>query len=373
MGRYRLFAIGITLVAMLAMLASACAPTAAPTPKPEAPKAVATTAAPTKEAPKAEAPKPLVPPVKVKVGLVLSAGVGGVFIADARGYFKEQGIEVETTPMDTGPRLLPALASGQLDVGYGSTGAGLFNAIARGVDIKIVSGGGQEAEGWKSNVIAVRPDLIESGVIKDYPDFKGKTIAVAAKDGGGAIEWDRALAKGNLKLSDVNVVEMGYGDMLAALTNKSIDAAVEIEPLATLGKENKTLVIWKYMADTYPNHQTAVYLYSPQFVAKPEVARRFMIALLKGNRDLSDAFSKNKDREAVVSILSNATKIDPAVINKMGIPKPSEDGYGNAESMSYDQDWYTKQGFVQQKVDMNKVIDYQFADYAVGVLGKYRP
>ncbi len=58
-------------------------------------------------------------------------------------------------------------------------------------------------------------------------------------------------------------------------------------------------------------------------------------------------------------------------MNKIGIPKPSVDGEMNLESVAYDQDWYARQGFVPQKVDLNKVVDLSFVNYAVEVLGKH--
>lgn len=379
---------GLAAGFFLAMLVGACAPPAAPipTPSPKLASSPAATPKPQAEAPKpqAEAPKPatvapakvqpLSPPAKVKIGITAGLGGGSFFIAESRGYFKELGIDVESVASETGPRLLPSIASGQLDVGSGSPSAGLFNAVARDLDIKVVAGVALGTAERSSNVLAVRKDLIDGGVIKDYADLKGKNIALAAKDGGGAVELDRALAKGKLKMSDVNIIVLPYGDMVIAFANKSIDAAIQIEPLATAAEDKGLMVGWKKSGEFYPNHQYSVWMYSPQFIAnKPEAAKRFMVALIRGARDLDAALSRNKDRDAVFLILAKTSNLDPAVVSKTRFASYNVDGYTNLESLSYDQDWYAEQGFVPQKVDMSKLVDNQFADYAIGVLGKYQP
>lgn len=390
----RLLAASLALVVVLTLVAGACAPAAAPALKATETKAPAETAKP-KEAPaksetdapkpKAEAPaptattvskpQPLSPPVTVKAGVVAAASAGGIFIAQERGYFKELGINLETVPIDTGPRLIPALASGELDVGFGGVGAGLFNALARGVDIKIVAGASVRQPGIKDAVIAVRKDLIDEGKVKDFADLKGRNVAVGALDGAAGVELAQALAKGNLKISDVNVITMGYPDMLVAFANKSIDAGLQIEPNVTAGIERNLALPLRGLGigDIFPNHHGAVYLYSSQFIKnKTEAARRFMVALIRGHRDYDGAFFKNKDREAIVSIISTATKTELAILNKISASKLTVDGYAIAGVITIDQDWLAEQGYIKEKVDIGKVIDNQFVDYAIGVLGKYQ-
>jgi NitT/TauT family transport system substrate-binding protein len=72
-------------------------------------------------------------------------GINGVisdapfFIAAEKGYFAEQGIKPDFVPFDAGPKMIAPLGAGQLDVAGGAASAGLFNAAARGIAIKIVA------------------------------------------------------------------------------------------------------------------------------------------------------------------------------------------------------------------------------------------
>ena len=58
---------------------------------------------------------PLSPPVAVKTGSTGLVGDGGFFAALARGYFKDEGLDVELIPLRSSAESLPALAIGELD------------------------------------------------------------------------------------------------------------------------------------------------------------------------------------------------------------------------------------------------------------------
>ena len=49
------------------------------------------------------------------------------------------------------------------------------------------------------------------------------------------------------------------------------------------------------------------------------------------------------------------------------------DGRVRADTIAAAQDWFVEHGYVPTKVDLSKVIDNQFADYAVQQLGPYQP
>src|SRR3981189_3226248 len=53
----------------------------------------------------------------VSLGLVNTISDAGFFVAEAKGYFKAAGIEVNFLPFTSASAMIPALASGDLDVG----------------------------------------------------------------------------------------------------------------------------------------------------------------------------------------------------------------------------------------------------------------
>ena len=372
--------LSLLMTAAIIVAATACAGTAA-TPT--------ATSAPQKEAPKEqtkETPKPQASPTSapaaaapktlktVKVGMLgKNLSNAGIYIAEEKGYFKEQGIQIDEIPFDLGPKMIPALSTNQIDVGAGGPSAGLYNAVARDIQMKVVADKGNAAPGMGWQGIVIRKDLYDSGV-KTVKDLKGKKLGIVglgASQEVAAAEYH--LPKAGLTAKDVDLVEVPFPDMPAALANKAIDAAMPIEPGLTQIQQKGLGVLVETTDKAYPNQQISVIMYSLGFTQQPDLAKGFMIAYLKGVRDYNDAFVKNKNKKEIVDLLEKAKVItDPALVDKMGITGLNPNGYVNAEGMKKDQDYFIKAGEMKTPADLDKVIDNSYVDNAIKVLGKYQ-
>ncbi len=71
--------------------------------------------------------------------------------------------------------------------------------------------------------------------------------------------------------------------------------------------------------------------------------------------------------------IKNTPVKDRALYDTMPWPSNNPDGRVNAETIGMAQDWFAEMGYLPTKVDLSKVIDNQFADYAVAQLGPYQP
>src|SRR5262249_57370353 len=84
-------------------------------------------------------PQPLSPPVAVKVGSIGLVGEAGFFTALERGYFRDEGLELELVPFRTTVDQVAPLATGELHFGAGAPDPSIFNAAQRDIGIKIVA------------------------------------------------------------------------------------------------------------------------------------------------------------------------------------------------------------------------------------------
>jgi NitT/TauT family transport system substrate-binding protein len=364
----------VALASVAVHVASACAaPAAAPAPPTTAP------AAPTAPAPPTTAPAaPTTAPATtalapVRVGLVGGTSDAGFFIADERGYFKDANIAFQFTPFQSGPDMVPPAGNGQLDVATGAPSAGLFNAIARGIPLRIVADKGSQKTGFIFSSIALRKDLLDNGTIKGWADLKGQKMAVAGLGNSGQVFLDHALQRGGLTWHDVDLTMLSYADMGAALANKAIYGGVTIEPFRTQWLTNGT---GGYLPDDdqiYLDQQAAVVMYGPQFIqSQADVARRFMVAYLRGIRDYNDAFVKHQNRETVVDILARRTALtDRAVYDRIGLPALDPNGNVLSKDLEAQQTWYLDNGYQNMKIDISSVVDSQYAEYAAQQLGRY--
>src|SRR5215208_6295103 len=349
-------------------LLGACAPSTAPI---AAPQAAGRSEAPRPDqgaAAARTAAAPLSPSVRVRMGHLVTLALAPLAVAETRGYFAEEALDVEFVNFDSGARMVAPMAAGQLDVGQGSHSAGLFNALNSGIELRIVSDNGMLIPGRNSSQIVARKSLVDDG-FRGGGDLRGRSLAFTAA--GSTVHINVA------RYHEVSLMEMGFPDMNPAMANGALDVAAQTDPYATLGMEQGYLVRLMNVAEYYPNRQVSVLMYAHTFIEQqPEAARRFMVAYLRGVRAYEDAFAKNVERDAVIDVLVDRLPIkDRSLYDRMWANGTllylNPDGYAQTESIAWDHDWLVQQGMTQAPVDLGRVIDNQFVDYAQGRLGRY--
>ncbi|HZR98993.1 MAG TPA: ABC transporter substrate-binding protein [Chloroflexota bacterium] len=370
------------LVGLGVLLLVACGGPAA-APKPSAPAATSAPAAAATSAPAAQAAastRPAAPtqppaPATVQAGLMLSASDTGFYVGIEQGYFAEQGITVEITPIQSAATMLAPLAAGQIDVGGTTLTPGFMNAIARDVRIWAVADKGSTPPGFGYQGLVLRREAWDNGTIRSAADLRGKKVSVPSRGSGAQASLDKALRREGLTTDDVDITPLNFPDMEAGFAGGAIDGAIVIEPFLSSIVDHGVGHLYARNDEYYPNQQVAVVLYSNQFAREQtDVARRFMVGYLKGVRDFNDAWVKGDaaKREAVIAALVKHTPIkDRAVYDRVAMPGLNPNGTINRESLAADQEYFLSTGDQQQRVELSQVVDPQFADYAVQVLGRY--
>jgi NitT/TauT family transport system substrate-binding protein len=307
------------------------------------------------------------------VGIIGSTSDAGFFIADERGYFAEQGLDFQIVPFQSGPDMVPPAGTGQIEVATGAPSAGLYNAIGRGIPLKIVAGKGAQQPGFIFSSIVLRKDLLDNGTIKTWADLKGQKMAVAGLGNSGHVFLDKALRRGGLTWHDVDLAMLSYADIGAALANKAIYGGVTIEPFRTQWPAKGIGAYLPDDNDIYVNQQAAVVMYGPQFIqTQPDAARRLMVAYLRGVRAYNDAFVKKIERDAIVDILVRRTTLtDRSLYDQIGFPALNPNGGVLADDLAAQQEWYVENGYQTARIDIASAIDTQFSEYAVKQLGTY--
>lgn len=314
------------------------------------------------------------PTEKVTIGVSPVMSSAAVFIAVEKGYFAEQGIEPVLEPFKaSGAKMVPFLATGDLDVGGGNVNAGLYNAIASDIPVKIVADKGTVTPNHGYLALLVRKDLVESGRYKSYKDLKGMTMAVTAKGVSQEIVTDRYLKGAGLSLADINLVTLAYQDMNIAFANKSLDATVQIEPFVAAAVQEGLAMRIEGNDVIYPNQQSAVMIYAPSFIEKrPAVAKGFMVAYVKAMRDYNDAFEKGKGKDEIIAILAKHNAVtDKSVLDQVVPVGLHPDGDLNVQSLKDDAKWFLDRGYLKVMPNMDAIVDRSYVEHAKKVLGAY--
>jgi NitT/TauT family transport system substrate-binding protein len=316
---------------------------------------------------------------KVSIGVVNSSSDVGLFIADAKGYFKNENIEASFMTFDSAAKMIAPLAAGQLDVGGGAASSGLYNAVERGLKIKIVADKARNAPGYGFQALLVRKALIDDGSVKGIGDLKGRKLAIVAAASSDASVLNEAMKSAGFKYSDADPVYLGFPQHCVAFQNGAIDASITTEP--TVSQCVRLGVAIRLMGNDafYSNAQTAVILYSGAFATeRPEVAKRFIRAYIRALRDYVDALKDGhiagKGADDIVAILtrySNAKDAD--MVRSMTAHSSDPDGLPNVDSLKKDWAFFQAQGQVSGKVTVDQVVDLSFVRAAVKELGPYAP
>jgi NitT/TauT family transport system substrate-binding protein len=328
----------------------------------------------------ANAPAPLNPPVKVKIGSNGFGGEAGEYLALDKGYFKDEGIDIEFVPGMFGSAGQIALRAGDVDLLTAAIDPSTFNASARGIDQKLVAPLTYIPPDDKNASIVVRQDLIDSGKVKGPADLKGLTIGIGGSAGTSSQYFvDTYLAKGNLKASDTNETTINFQDMLAAFAGKKLDAAWEIEPLATAAEDQHLAKEVAWAGELILNYDPFTYIASAKFSANKDVLNRFMTAWLRGQRDYYNAYQKNiggqaaKD-EVIQSLAKHTTVKKPEVwaelTEKGRMHSVDPNGEFHMQGFQVMEDYFLKVGTLKEKYDISQAIDPSAVQAAVQRLGR---
>jgi len=325
-------------------------------------------------------PSPLLAADQVRIGVARTISDAGYYIADAMGFFRDEGLAVSIVPFNSAAQMVAPLGTGELEVGGGTVSAGFYNAVGRGIAIKIVADQASIRPGYGFSSLLVRKDHIDLGRYKDYADLKGMKVAVGAPGTGSASALNEALKRGGLKFSDVDVVYLGFPEHLPAYKNKGIDASITNEPTMTRAIEQGAAVRIAGNDVIYPGQQTAVMFYSDRFInERRALAEGFMRAYIHGVRVYNDALKDGRlagpRANDVIPILTKYTAIKDESLFRRIVPSwVDPNGEVHVASLKNDLDFFRELGLIEKKdISVDAVVDSSFAKAAVARLGPYQP
>jgi NitT/TauT family transport system substrate-binding protein len=249
-----------------------------------------TTAAPAATTTSAPAAKP--EKGEIKLGILPIADVAPVFIAISRGFFADEGLKVSTEFAQGGAATIPALVSGDLDIGFGAYPS-FFSAISQGLPLKLISEANRPAP-----LFAGLYSMPDSGIAK-VADMKGKTVAVNTLNNVVQLAVQAQLEDVGLSLKDVKLVEIPFPDMVATLQRGDVDVISVVEPFGSVARNtlNATLVIDMF-ANRMKDFPVAGFFVTDSFEEKnPNTVAAFVRAF---NKAVEVA---NSDADAVPTIL----------------------------------------------------------------------
>ena len=309
-------------------------------------------------------------PVKIRVVHVPVLIFAPLYVAIERGYFRQEGLDVELVGTPGGASSFVVLASGRAEVVVGGLGAALFNAAARGLDFKVVGPVHMEKPPV-STPLVVSKRAYDAGQIRSIRDLRGKRVAVNVLGSATEFWLNAALLKGGLTMDDVQVVAVNFPEVPAALENGAIAAGLLGEPLATLAQDRGQIV--RLSEDFINGIQVTALYYSGEFIrSRPKDAVGFMTAWLRASRDLSAGGYKRDD---IAAIIEKHTGVPAAIVKRAAPPVHEPNGKMNFNDFKRLQEFFKKRGSLtyEKPLEPGQYIDGSFVREALRRLGPISP
>jgi NitT/TauT family transport system substrate-binding protein len=314
----------------------------------------------------------------VRVGILGIATDAPVAIADAKGFFREHGIKIEPVKFTSSEVMMPLLSQTGLDIGTGAPGASLYNAVIRGVDLRAVADAATDPKGYGWSKLLIRSDLIKNGKYKSIKDLKGMTIAGAARASSSAAQVTRLLALAGLRYSDVQRTVLPYPQHVIAFQNGAIEAALTIEPFATLAVDSGVAVAVMGNDQFYPDQEVSCVLCSSALIKdRRDVIVRYLAGFLKGVRyyrtGLKNGHFDGPIGNEVAQIIATQTGAAQALVMRTTPASIDPNGRLNLASMRADLAFYKSQGFIEGgDIVVDRVVDTSLAAEATKMIGVAR-
>ncbi len=316
----------------------------------------------------------------VKIGYTRTATDVAIYVADKRGYFKAEGLDVAMINVASASAMLVPMASGDLDAMAGSASAGLFNAANRGLDIRLVASKVTTPKGFASQTLIARKDNFDSGKFAKVADLKGQKIANGSVGTGALGSLNRILRTAGLTLNDVELVNLAFPQMLPALQNGAVAATFPAEPYTTQAVRAGIAAPLMRDEEVYPGHEIASFLYSGKMIReRREVAYKFLKALIRGARDHNDAlddkgFLRGAKADAVIAILNEYTGVgttDPDFFRSYALAWCDPDGKIGVDSLREDLALFRELGLIEGEASVDKLVDDSLRQRVIAELGAY--
>lgn len=299
----------------------------------------------------------------LKVAYVPVLAFGPLYRGLAKGYFDAAGIDVELSVVQSASDAVAFLGNGQIDVALGNVGAPLFNAVNRGLEVRVVAGNSYnvtDPETLASAPFVVRRQLIESGAVRSPADLRGRKVAINAL--GGIQEYTLAISLGHAQLTpkDVDIQLLAFPDMISALQSGAVDAALLPEPFSAAARDQGVASV--LVANPAPGATVTAVLFGSNLL-KPErerEARAFLDAMRKAANELQtaqDIFSAEN-----LAIWTQYTNVAEERIAKGAPYAYAANLVLDVKSLQDQQQFLLREGRLefQEALADNKIVDLRF-------------
>ncbi len=218
----------------------------------------------------------------------------------ARGYFKQQGLQIEPILIRGGPAAIAALVSGEVDFAAIGGAQAVFRSRARGLDLSIIA-----CTSSTTNYI-----LLGNKQTRTVEDLRGKMIGVTGAGTYSEFAMKAFLKKHNINPDkDVTLRAIGGTVLRAAAIEKGIIAAAPFSPEdgVRLIKAGYSLI--SNLSESLGIPQNIIVTRNEVLEKYPDMSRRVLKGYIQGMQ-----LAKFNKKEAIKAGYDSGLTGDPEIV-----------------------------------------------------------
>lgn len=277
----------------------------------------------------------------VRVAVVPVHVVAPVYLGIEKGFFADENLEVVPEVAQGGAEIIPAVISGETQVGISNT-ASIVLAASKGLPLRVVTPLGPIPRNSEGQCLCVKRD----SEIQSLADLEDKRVAVGTLANIEQLTLTATLEREGVDVSRVDLVEIPLPDMPVALDSGRVDAAMLSEPFVTQAEANGVRVVSRPYVDAVPDLTIASYFTSAEYAENnADVLQRFTRALQRASR-----YADEHEAE-VREIVPTYTKISPQVAQQISL-EPFGGGSSNQRPLETTAELMLQQGLIEEIPDL---------------------
>jgi NitT/TauT family transport system substrate-binding protein len=201
-----------------------------------------------------------------------------IFYGMETGIFEEHGLELEIVPQTDVAAIVSGIASGQYDFGF-ATVVHVITANANGIPIRTVSTIEGQIKPDDEGTVTIAS--AESG-ITDFADLEGKRLATVGLSSMNTLTTWALTDEAGADAKGIELVQLPFGQMAAALESGDVDAAVMQWPFADDAINSGGVVLGYNNRVMFKNTATTFFNTSQSFIDQnPNTVQAFSDAMIE--------------------------------------------------------------------------------------------
>lgn len=221
---------------------------------------------------------------KVAVGALRFTSHAPTFIAQERGYFAAEGLDVSLKFFQAAQPVAVAIASGDIDFGVTALTGGFYSLADKGA-LKVIGGLYAEREGYPGMAVLASKKAYAGG-LKSLGDLKGRSWAMTQQ--GSSFHYIAGLigAKQGFAVSDMSLKPLQkVGSMIGAVKSGQIDAMAMVPHIAIPLDRAGAAKIIGWVRDLGEYQVTTIFTSTSNVTKRRDRVERFMRAYKKAIGD----------------------------------------------------------------------------------------